>query len=68
MALRQTQMADRFVFSDLEELRAWLNRFTSRKAAIVDPEGADYFVLEWYEETLSDGSIVNNVKLYNADA
>ena len=61
--LRNSRHIDTFHFSDLRALRDWLNRFSEETIRTVDPEGADWFKLEWYEETLSDGSTVHNARI-----
>jgi methionyl-tRNA synthetase len=61
--LRDSKKVESFEFFSLEELRDWLNRFNYMNLDAVHPEGAEYFVLDWYEETLSDGSIVRNARI-----
>ena len=63
MSLRNTELIDKYQFSDLADLRDFLNQFKTTDLNAVHPEDGDYFVLDWYEETLSDGSKANNARI-----
>jgi hypothetical protein len=52
-----------FAFTDLAGLRDFLNGFKTRDLDTVLPDSADHIKLDWIEETLSDGGIVNNVRI-----
>ena len=54
------------VFTNLGELRDWLNQFKSNDLSTVLPENDDFFTIQWFEETLSDGSTVNNARIFTS--
>jgi len=51
-----------FQFTNLAELRDWLNAFEVTDLTTVNIETDDSFhvSISWVEETLTDGSVVNN--------
>lgn len=53
-------IVETYHFTNLLELRDFLNGFKSTDLSTVLPDDADCFKLQWIEETLSDGSKVNN--------
>lgn len=56
-------ITETFQFKSLEELRDFLNRFKSTELSTILPESANWFVLDWIEERLSDGSLVKNARI-----
>lgn len=66
MGLRNSELLETFHFETLADLRNWLNQFKDIDLDAVHPEGGDNFVLGWHEETLSDGSTVNNAFIETA--
>ena len=52
-----------FSFSDLGQLRDWLNRFKATELNTVHFDNADYMHIDWVEEKLSDGSTVENARI-----
>lgn len=54
---------EKFQFSNLAELRDWLNRFKSTDLETVFPYRGDYYELVWSEKTLTDGSTVNDADI-----
>ena len=64
MKLSNIQSRETFAFSNLGELRDWLNMFETTDLSTVLPDNArGHIRLDWIEEVLSDGSIVNNVDI-----
>ena len=63
MGIRETDNLERFHFDSLAGLHDWLNQFKTTDLDTVHPDGADHIVVDWIEETLSDGSTVNNVRI-----
>ena len=64
MNLHDIESAESFTFETLEELRDFLNRFTTTNLDTVLPSnGLDYFKVIWEVEVLSDGSKVNNAHI-----
>lgn len=63
MSLTNSKLVETFQFSSLGELKEWLGIFTHKNLDTILVEGADYINFEWYEETLSDGSTVNNFRI-----
>jgi hypothetical protein len=61
------QTVETFSFSNLGQLREWLNRFERTNLDNVLLDDTDWLHLDWIEETLSDGSIVNNARFRSAD-
>ena len=58
------QTLETFQFTDAAALRDWLNGFKETDLSvvnIVDNNGCDYLTVHWEEETLTDGSLVNNI-------
>jgi hypothetical protein len=55
--------SERFHFSNLADLRDWLNNFETTDLSVVLPKDADFISLDWIESTLSDGSTVNDVSI-----
>ena len=54
---------DRFDFANLKQLRDWLNDFHKIDLEVVFPKDSDWITLDWYEEKLTDGSIVHNINI-----
>jgi len=54
-----------FQFTDAAQLRNWLNQFTKQDLSTVyfdiPANDSDTLSFHWQEETLSDGSTVNNI-------
>jgi hypothetical protein len=63
MSLRNIETLETFHFDSLADLRDWLNQFIRTNIDRVHPQESDYITLHWNEETLSDGSTVNNVSI-----
>ena len=59
----EKEIVERYAFHDLAALKRFLNGFKDIDLAVVYPESADYWRLDWIEETLEDGSKVNNVRI-----
>ena len=57
---------DYFEFSDAGELRDWLNQFkeTDLSTVYLQSDRSNHLTLHWQEETLTDGSKVNNIKFW----
>jgi hypothetical protein len=55
-----------FTFNNLGELKEWLAKFHWTELDTVLPDKADHIYLTWVEETLSDGSTVQNVRISTA--
>jgi len=55
-----------FEFSDASELRDWLNQFkeTDLSTVYLQSDRSNHLTLLWQEETLTDGSKVNNIKFW----
>jgi hypothetical protein len=64
MSLRNKKTLESFSFATLAELRDWLNQFETTDLSAVEFDSCDWITLEWIEETLSDGSTVNNVGIH----
>lgn len=54
---------EHFQFSNLHELREWLNDFTVTDLHAAYPQDSDYISLAWITETLTDGSEVINFQI-----
>jgi len=61
------KVADNFSFTNLGELRDWLNQFKTTDLSVVFPDDGGHIDLVWVEEKMSDGSIVNNVRISTRD-
>jgi len=55
-----------FEFSDAGELLDWLNQFkeTDLSTVYLQNNHSDHLTFHWQEETLTDGSKVNNIKFW----
>lgn len=63
MTLKTQFLKERFEFANLGELRDWMNTFKTTDLHAICPADSGLFVLHWEHETLSDDSVVFNVKL-----
>jgi hypothetical protein len=63
MEIKANRKIDSFQFDNLAELRDWLNRFNAIDLSTVCPNTGSHFELRWFEETLSDRSVVFNADL-----
>jgi hypothetical protein len=57
------KVTDTFQFTDLAQLRDWLNRFHTTDLRTVFPDDSGVIDLTWIEQDMEDGSSVFNVRI-----